>query len=682
MCWLFCFLVAVALGPASSAKENTPSGPEGVWVGSCQIDGIDVFVVLRLQRSTNPITGAAFSRRLGIRGAALSEGQLDGNRLALSFATPQRTIHLDGVIHNDELTGTVIAEGSSGPCAFRRRLAMDASSFDAFQGDYQLSPDHVVFIGRFDTAQYFFLVDGDVRLDIMPVGPDEFLVDDLRALHFERDKSGSVIAATFAQPGQTPQRAMRVRPYQQETIAFANGEVRLTGRLTLPSSPVPCPALVFVHGSGPGLRDAYALEADLLARHGIASLGFDKRGCGQSTGDWRQVDFAVLADDVLAAVECLRRDPRIRADKVGLFGVSQAAWIIPLAASRSPHVAFIIPVSGGAVSPAEQELWRHKHNLEFFGVPARFIELERKAAAMTYDWQRQNQVGRMPIPNFFADDNLKMFHDAPAVLRQVRQPVLAILGGMDTLTPPQESAAIWADVMRQRGDDDFSVRLFPQGTHGLLVAGKTGVPFEFLREIRWVPGYFDTLVKWIHHHVDGPPFPAARQVDVDGDSIPVQSRGMQQVSWYGSGLVQPWQLVSSFVIFSSAVLAAPAAALWRRIRSRRDSPPAGSRQTIWLAALLGLINVGILVAMTYIFYQLVQAQPHPLFEHLTLIWNSIAAASWLSILLVALVYRGCVLAWRRGWWSRSQRVYYTLVSLAGLCWLPFAWYWDLLRPTW
>lgn len=125
--------------------------------------------------------------------------------------------------------------------------------------------------------------------------------------------------------------------YKQETVAFANGDVHLTGRLTLPLSPVPCPALVFVHGSGPGLRDTYLVEADLLARHGIASLGFDKRGCGESTGDWHPVDFDVLADDVLAAVQCLRRDPRIRADKVGLFGISQAGWIIPLAASRSAY---------------------------------------------------------------------------------------------------------------------------------------------------------------------------------------------------------------------------------------------------------------------------------------------------------------------------------------------------------
>jgi pimeloyl-ACP methyl ester carboxylesterase len=237
---------------------------------------------------------------------------------------------------------------------------------------------------------------------------------------------------------------------------------------------------VLVHGSGPGTRLQYPIEVDRFARHGIATLAFDKRGVGESTGDWRRADFDELAEDVLAGVRFLRRGRRIRADKVGLWGVSQAGWVIPLAAARSEDVAFLVPISGGAVTPAEQELWRQRQNLAFLGVPARFIALERRAAALAYDWEQQTRLGRMPIPQPFADDKLNMFHDAPAVLRRVRQPVLAILGGMDTLTPPRESAALWAEALRGRGDDDYSVRLFPRGSHGLWDGGKTGSPLELL----------------------------------------------------------------------------------------------------------------------------------------------------------------------------------------------------------
>jgi hypothetical protein len=104
-------------------------------------------------------------------------------------------------------------------------------------------------------------------------------------------------------------------------------------------------------------------------------------------------------------------------------------------------------------------------------------------------------------------------------------------------------AAIWADALRGRGNDDYSVRLFPRGSHGLGDGGKTGSPLELLPELRWVSGYFDTMVKWVHHHAGGPAFPEARQVDVD--AIPIESRGMNHVSWYGSGAVQPGHLLLS-----------------------------------------------------------------------------------------------------------------------------------------
>src|SRR5262249_48498691 len=195
--------------------------------------------------------------------------------------------------------------------------------------------------------------------------------------------------------------------------------VRLAGLLTVPLGPGPHPALVVVHGSGPGTRSQPVIEVDRFARQGIAVLAYDKRGCGTSTGDWRLVDFEVLAEDVLAGVRSLCHDRRIRADKIGLWGISQAGWIIPLAASRSPDGAVIVPISGAAVMPAEQEVWRQRQNLEYLRVPERFIDVERKAVMLSYDWARQNRLGRMPIPEPFGDDHLNMFHDASAVLHRV-----------------------------------------------------------------------------------------------------------------------------------------------------------------------------------------------------------------------------------------------------------------------
>src|SRR5262249_27249087 len=83
------------------------------------------------------------------------------------------------------------------------------ATFDALRGNYQLAGDRAVFVGRYATANYLFLADGDLRVEIMPVGPREFLSDDLRTIRFESDEGGAVVAATVSQPGQSPQRAPR-----------------------------------------------------------------------------------------------------------------------------------------------------------------------------------------------------------------------------------------------------------------------------------------------------------------------------------------------------------------------------------------------------------------------------------------------------------------------------------------
>jgi hypothetical protein len=93
------------------------------------------------------------------------------------------------------------------------------------------------------------------------------------------------------------------------------------------------------------------------------------------------------------------------------------------------------------------------------------------------------------------------------------------------------------------------------------------------------------------------------------------------------------------------------------------------------------LNLGIMSAMTYVLYQLVMARPHPLLPHLGLVWNTLAAATWLSLVLIVVIIRDCLVAWGQGAWSRIGRVFYSLVAVAGLLWIPFAWYWDLLRPT-
>src|SRR5262249_56194043 len=109
-----------------------------------------------------------------------------------------------------------------------------------------------------------------------------------------------------------------------------------------------------VRGGGGGGRGGPFLVSDYFAHLGFATLSYDKRGVGQSTGtythDVNAQEFEKLAGDALAGVALLRTRPEIDRRRIGFWGISQAGWIIALAAGRSPDVAYSVVGSGPAVS--------------------------------------------------------------------------------------------------------------------------------------------------------------------------------------------------------------------------------------------------------------------------------------------------------------------------------------------
>jgi fermentation-respiration switch protein FrsA (DUF1100 family) len=139
--------------------------------------------------------------------------------------------------------------------------------------------------------------------------------------------------------------AAKPHPFRSEDLAIAAGDHRLAATLYLPLAGSPAPAVVFVHGAGPAARGAgYHELGRHFAQKGVAALIYDKRGCGASTGDWTRAGLHDLAEDALACVRLLRARPEINPAQIGLWGLSQGASIIPIAAGRSPEVAFLIAV--------------------------------------------------------------------------------------------------------------------------------------------------------------------------------------------------------------------------------------------------------------------------------------------------------------------------------------------------
>ncbi len=78
--------------------------------------------------------------------------------------------------------------------------------------------------------------------------------------------------------------------------------------------------------------------ATALADHGVASLRFDKRGCGRSGGEWSTAGLFTLVDDARDALSALRGHEAVDPTRIGLVGHGEGAWLALSVAAADPGV--------------------------------------------------------------------------------------------------------------------------------------------------------------------------------------------------------------------------------------------------------------------------------------------------------------------------------------------------------
>ncbi|WP_316737526.1 alpha/beta hydrolase family protein [Pedobacter aquatilis] len=150
------------------------------------------------------------------------------------------------------------------------------------------------------------------------------------------------------------------KSYTIQNIKFENAGITLSGSLFLPKKPKA--ALVLIHGSGQEKRmTKFAID---LANQDIAVFTYDKRGVGESGGKYagpevgtNNIDSAnleLLSDDAATACKTLAQQLPNGKLPLGLMGVSQAGWIIPMAAAKTNLVKFMVIYSGPVVTTLEQ----------------------------------------------------------------------------------------------------------------------------------------------------------------------------------------------------------------------------------------------------------------------------------------------------------------------------------------
>ncbi|MEU4328622.1 alpha/beta hydrolase family protein [Nonomuraea dietziae] len=149
---------------------------------------------------------------------------------------------------------------------------------------------------------------------------------------------------------------------REERITVRHDGRSLDGVLARPESgDGPFGLVVFVHGDGPvdATHDTFYRPLwESFAKAGYASLSLSKPGIGASEGNWLDQSMDDRAGETLAAITWARARPDIDARRIGLWGASQAGWVLPKVAARDRAVRFVI-----AVSPAVDWQQQGRYNL-------------------------------------------------------------------------------------------------------------------------------------------------------------------------------------------------------------------------------------------------------------------------------------------------------------------------------
>ena len=323
-----------------------------------------------------------------------------------------------------------------------------------------------------------------------------------------------------------------------QKFAFASNGNRLSGFVDVPAGGTARAMIVIIPGYGETDVAGRTSYYDLRSRFtqlGISTLIWDKPGCGESKGTF-DADQPVesSAREVLDAIQHARESKLPGSQKVGLWGISRAGWIAPLAIRQDPKIAFWISVSGtddkenfpyllesnlriDGRTEAEIKLllgeWRHGFEITsrggtFEDYLAATPTLRRdpfmvflsggkdedKAAFLAE--QKQFLSG-----TFQVDEATGLMIYVPHfrhMLAQLNLPVLAIFGEKDRNVNWRNTVALYSETIGKNPNASLTIRTFPDGNHNLQQA-RTGGLREMLQasEHRASDGYYEAMSDWL-----------------------------------------------------------------------------------------------------------------------------------------------------------------------------------------
>ncbi|MCG7407109.1 alpha/beta hydrolase [Paenibacillus sp. ACRRX] len=298
----------------------------------------------------------------------------------------------------------------------------------------------------------------------------------------------------------------------EQAVEIQTPQGKLTGTLVLPKNYTSKLGLVlFIHGDGPidaSHDDGYKPLWERLASLGYASLSLNKRGINGSEGNWEHQNIQDRVEEARQAIAWAKEQPMIDEKQIGVWGASQAGWVIPRLAKQetlafslllSPAINWI---SQGQYNTRSEMLAEGKSEAEIqdklaYNQQVRQL-LEKHASYEEYvKIARENSL--MSRDRWiFAGKNL--LSDATDDLRNFNSPVLLMLGEDDINVDVKDTERVYRNVVKP---ELLRVAVFPDADHSMLAKQTansnlraTLISLFAPRQIT-IPGYMDEIEQFL-----------------------------------------------------------------------------------------------------------------------------------------------------------------------------------------
>ncbi|MCL6602856.1 MAG: prolyl oligopeptidase family serine peptidase [Paenibacillus sp.] len=264
----------------------------------------------------------------------------------------------------------------------------------------------------------------------------------------------------------------------EEHIEIETPDGLLTGTLVLPNNYSGNVGLVvFVHGDGP-INDSYDGGYKPLwekfASIGYASLSLNKPGINGAPGNWLEQSMEERAQEAIYAIQWAKSLPMIDENRIGLWGASQAGWVIPKIVRDEQNITFSILVSP-AINWIAQGKFNTRKQMEMDGYSTQEIMEEEQYNEQVLNILNEqssynNYLKLAPADDLISKDRWDFIvknyaSDATKELAYFRSPVHLVLGGQDINVDVKDTERIYR---QQIPSHLLSVSLLPNANHSML----------------------------------------------------------------------------------------------------------------------------------------------------------------------------------------------------------------------